>query len=55
MKEFDKWLKDKAGIGWYTGAEEGWIAALKFAESKIMTSNSDGTVIEAIIKELYED
>ena len=28
MKEFEKWLKGKAGIGWYTGAEEGWKAAL---------------------------
>lgn len=30
MKEFEKWLKGKAGIGWYTGAEEGWKAALKW-------------------------
>jgi hypothetical protein len=30
MKEFEKWLKGKAGIGWYIGAEEGWKAALKW-------------------------
>ena len=30
MKEYEKWLKGKAGIGWYTGTAEGWKAALKW-------------------------
>jgi hypothetical protein len=30
MKAFEKWLKGKAGIGWYQGTEEGWKAALEW-------------------------
>ncbi|KKN71270.1 hypothetical protein LCGC14_0423130 [marine sediment metagenome] len=29
LKAYRKWLKGKAGIGWYTGTEEGWRAALE--------------------------
>ena len=33
MKEYEKWLKGKAGIGWYTGTAEGWRAALEWSQS----------------------
>lgn len=34
MEQYEKWLKGKAGIGWYTGTAEGWIAALEWMKER---------------------
>lgn len=55
MKEFEKWLEGKAGIGWYTGAEEGWRAALEHFNSLFNKGVHPQDVIFAMQKELDEE
>lgn len=59
MKEFEKWLKGKAGIDWYTGAEEGWRAALELVQSSLKFGSevaySEADILMAIKKEIREE
>lgn len=51
MEQYEKWLKGKAGIGWYTGTAEGWKAALEW----VLDNYPDDAIYEIIKRELGDE